>query len=535
MQEIGKIVSNMFEKSPSHLRFSFQTKKGVRVRSGDFVCVRHGQDLLVGQVQTPYSINEYYGNPRTVEATLEDRAPEGLIPSGFGGWNLADASILGLWDGSTCEMVGENPQPGDKVLLLDEDTLKQVLGIPDDGIYLGLWRAHRQKVKIKVNSLSTLAHNLLICGKIGSGKTYTGGVLIEEYMDAGFPVVVIDPHGELGTLSEPNDDAEEMKTMKMFDVSPKKYNVRLYAPRGYVGPNEDLFTIKAGELSYSDIVSVVGLPGDMQQKVVITAIRNLRERLRTDYDLGVLKAEIDRIGKKGYGTGTISTVKLRLDVLDDLGLLGDGLSPSDLVQEDTISIVTLPNVDMTVQQIVVAILAKKLLNARIAGRIPPFLLYVEEGHLFAPKDNPPSKGALVNFAKEIRKFGAGLCISTQQPSDLDKRLVNQCHTRIFLQLDSAEDIRFIKPYVGATSADVIDMLPYFPPGRALLICKDIRYPLIADIRTRKSLHGGKTGEVHYARRSVRKEPNTTKNRSRDYDISSLDWFKDALPDREEDT
>ena len=42
---------------------------------------------------------------------------------------------------------------------------------------------------------------------------------------------------------------------------------------------------------------------------------------------------------------------------------------------------------------------------------------------------------------------------------------------------------------------LIEMVPFFPVGRAILRAKTIRFPLIINIRPRRSKHGGTTGGV----------------------------------------
>jgi len=171
---------------------------------------------------------------------------------------------------------------------------------------------------------------------------------------------------------------------------------------------------------------------------------------------------------------------------------------------------------LDIQAITVAVIARKLLDARIDGIIPKFLFYVEEAHKFVPSDGSvSSKSPLITFAKECRKFGAGICISTQQPGDLADPIVSETHTKIFLQLDSQKDFSYLRSTVTDHWKPLIEMVPFFPIGRAILRAKTIRFPLIINIRPRKSKHGGTTGGVKFRRK---------KNDSSDY-VDEVDLEK----------
>ncbi|MCZ7667408.1 MAG: ATP-binding protein [Chloroflexi bacterium] len=75
------------------------------------------------------------------------------------------------------------------------------------------------------------ARAVLICGKRGSGKSYTVGVLVEELLAAGerniIPIIV-DPMGVYHTMVQPNTGQQD--ELFQWGLSTKSYQVRLLIP-----------------------------------------------------------------------------------------------------------------------------------------------------------------------------------------------------------------------------------------------------------------------------------------------------------------
>jgi hypothetical protein len=424
-------------------------------------------------------------------------------------WTTADALIIGEIGPNGLDITGSHPRPGDMVALADQTILRDIFEMGTD-IVLGRLNGHPDTL-LQLNK-DVLYDHVLITGKTDSGKTYTGAVIMESAVEAGLPVIAIDPHGELGQMSMPNDVDVEVEKLKEAGLQPRGYNTVQYAPPDFAKGDIKPFTITAGELSFSDIMAIVGLPGDIQQMILLRTMELLRRRMGSNYDLNQLTNEIERYGKAISKESSADTTSLRLQSLSDYGILGRGIKPQDLVKPNTITVLTLPGVDDFMQQIVVSILARKLLRAREVGEIPPFFLYVEEAYLYAPNtENPPSKDALIKLVRQGRKFGIGVGVSTQQPSNVDGKIIAQCHLKIILRLDASSDLNYITPWLGPESRYYTGMLPSFPNGRAIVTSKDLKRPVIVDIRARKSKHGGRTGAA--VRRPTNPSPPSTNERS----------------------
>lgn len=88
------------------------------------------------------------------------------------------------------------------------------------GLYIGQLYGTRTRVFIDQKQL--IVGGLAIFGVRRSGKSYATGVIIEELLENGFPVLSIDPHGEY-IFKYPNDREDEARLFKRYGISPKGY------------------------------------------------------------------------------------------------------------------------------------------------------------------------------------------------------------------------------------------------------------------------------------------------------------------------
>jgi hypothetical protein len=148
-----------------------------------------------------------------------------------------------------------------------------------------------------------------------------------------------------------------------------------------------------------------------------------------------------------------------------------------------------------VQDVVVARLTKELFDDRKANKIPPFLLIVEEAHNYCPErgfGNSVSSNVLRTVASEGRKFGMGLCVVSQRPAKVDKNIISQCNTNIILKVTNPNDLKAIIQSVEGLTNATYDEIQRLPIGVALISGAGLQMPLMAEIRTRETNHGGKS-------------------------------------------
>jgi len=147
-------------------------------------------------------------------------------------------------------------------------------------------------------------------------------------------------------------------------------------------------------------------------------------------------------------------------------------------------------VQLKERQIVVAYFARKLFEARRQGKIPPFILFVEEAHQFAPggeeEERAVSRGVIEQIAREGRKFHACLVLITQRPKRLSITALSQCNTNIILRVTNPMDLQHIEESSEGISKDVMGMIPGLKVGEALVVGEAVNYPVLVKVRERRS-------------------------------------------------
>jgi len=120
-----------------------------------------------------------------------------------------------------CTVVGVPPKtpfaPGSEVCLASEEAVRRGLGLvtkESEGVYIGKLKAMEFKIWLPIKKLT----RVFIVGKPGAGKSYTMGVIAEELIKKGIPLVIIDAHGEYSSLKVPADSPS-----KEFHVEPRSY------------------------------------------------------------------------------------------------------------------------------------------------------------------------------------------------------------------------------------------------------------------------------------------------------------------------
>ena len=123
----------------------------------------------------------------------------------------------------------------------------------------------------------------------------------------------------------------------------------------------------------------------------------------------------------------------------------------------------------------------------IGGRRQPLLVVIDEAHLFVPDGgNTPAHRTLATLAKEGRKYGVGLVLVSQRPSELDNTVLSQCGSLVAMRLTNASD----RARVGATVPDdlggLVDLLPSLRTGEGIFLGEIM--PIPTRVRIRKANH-----------------------------------------------
>jgi len=181
-----------------------------------------------------------------------------------------------------CFVVGQGPRlpfnPGSQVFMAKEEDVRKALKLsadPSKGIYLGKLKSIDCKIWLPIRKLG----RIFIVGKPGSGKSYTAGVVIEEFIKKGIPTLIIDVHGEYSSLKVMGDVSSEG-----FNVYPRSYAdnvVEFGNPKINPGadlPLDVLETAKPEDLVVPGQCTIVNLRGLLKEEQ-IELVASILERV----------------------------------------------------------------------------------------------------------------------------------------------------------------------------------------------------------------------------------------------------------------
>lgn len=106
----------------------------------------------------------------------------------------------------------------------------------------------------------------------------------------------------------------------------------------------------------------------------------------------------------------------------------------------------------------------------------PIVIVCDEAHLYLPSSaastGPLEKRALENFeriAKEGRKYGVGLMVVSQRPSDVSTTILSQCSNIISLRLANKTDQAVVKQLLPESLEGLMEVLPTLDVGEAVVV------------------------------------------------------------------
>jgi DNA helicase HerA-like ATPase/archaellum component FlaC len=194
-------------------------------------------------------------------------------------------SITEMWTDESGRMaklqvLGERPKRpfeiGSDVYLATEEQISKILGIfnpPEQSLSLGKLIGYPYEVYLLIKNFG----RIFITGKSGSGKSYTMGVLCEEFLKKGIPVVILDRHGEYGALKVANEEIREGESEfvdNIIEFADLKKN------KGGDVDIEYLFSLDATDVVAQSLCSVVNLNGmalEVQEAIAGKLLKKLYE------------------------------------------------------------------------------------------------------------------------------------------------------------------------------------------------------------------------------------------------------------------
>ena len=166
-------------------------------------------------------------------------------------------------------------------------------------------------------------------------------------------------------------------------------------------------------------------------------------------------------------------------------------------QNGEITIIDLSLVPSDVLHLVVSVLARVVFEAvqryrRVENAELPTVLVLEEAHTFIRKgSNDESDGPNLSqvcrntferISREGRKFGLGLVLSSQRPSELSPTVLAQCNTFLLHRIVNDRDQDLVGRLVPDNLGGLLKELPSLPARQAILLGWALPLPTLVEMR-----------------------------------------------------
>ena len=111
------------------------------------------------------------------------------------------------------------------------------------------------------------------------------------------------------------------------------------------------------------------------------------------------------------------------------------------------------------------------------GKFPIVIVLEEAQNYIAEEKESIAKTVFERIAREGRKYGLSLVVSSQRPSELSKTVLSQCNSFIIHRHQNPEDQKYVRGLISSANADLLEQLPIIPQQHAIITGDCVRTPI----------------------------------------------------------
>ncbi|MFZ5826332.1 MAG: ATP-binding protein [Bacillota bacterium] len=368
-----------------------------------------------------------------------------------------------------------------------------------------------------LNGNKFFQRHALIVGSTGSGKSWTTARVLEQV--ASLPnanAIVFDIHGEYKTLSGPGirhfrvagpgdlgsgesldagvvylpywllgyEDMIDMLLDRSDQNAPNQAMVfsrtvvdvkKAYLEQHGLGDVLDNFTIDS-PVPYS-LRSVVSQLNALNVEMV----ESTRGQKQGDF-YGKLSRFIARLENKlaDRRLGFMFAGPAETEDYDWLPKLAKSIMAGTRDQDDSrggVKVLDFSEVPSDVLPVIVSLVARLVFYVQQwtpREHRHPIALFCDEAHLYIPESSEGGTDdaavrTFTRIAKEGRKYGVGLVVISQRPSEVNRTVLSQCNNVVAMRLTNAEDQSVVRRLLPDSLGGFSDLLPILDIGEALVV------------------------------------------------------------------
>lgn len=420
------------------------------------------------------------------QATRDERVIEADL-FGEGEWLSDTSATPASWSLKFDRGVATYPLPQQTVYLTPKRELRFIYGHgKGPSVHLGEHvGTGGTKCYAEMNEL--LGKHTAILGSTGAGKSGTVAAVLHSLLERGAEselanwvprIVVLDPHNEYS---------------KAFGEK----HIRLSTDEGSLKLPYWLLNFQE---TVSLIIGKTEFVATSQSNIVKLALLNARSEAAgtlkidltkqpltvdspTPYSIQKFKDEVNLqrpSGKDKKEQEPFNSVINKLETLERDSRMNFMLSPWDGTSDEfapvlsqfvgdgkAVRIVDLSGVPNEVAGICSAVIARTLFNLKVwqtseERKRDPVLLVCEEAHRYVPNRGEAqyeaAQEAIRRIAKEGRKYGIGLLLVSQRPSEVESTVLSQCNSWIILRITNDADREHVRAILPDSMAGLTKLL-----------------------------------------------------------------------------
>ncbi len=409
----------------------------------------------------------------------------------------------------------DRPSPGSPVRVLPDDRVIDLLGCSGDMKIGTLTGTNGLPVELRSRSKDVLPRNVGIFGTVGSGKSNTSQVLIEEAAARGWAVIVLDVEGEYIGMDAPGDTPGLAEKLAPFDRHPAGLSdFRVLHPVSCTSerPDSQPFTLRLADFE-TGVVTELLQATQPERNALLDCVEHFNARARQRLST----TEADRLAglldpsPKAVRPFTLQELSDRArerssktsDLFDYIGLSTkllwlitagafdlpnmNALDPAGMMDPGRVTVIDVSVANDTVKNLATADLIRKVFAYKLArADAPPTILVIEEAHSFISREKVHTMQATLQMLRTLtrrgRKRWLAAAFISQQPGHLPVEIFELCNTRLVHTLRSMHNLEALMATTSDITGDLWARCPLLGTGEAILSSPQLKRPAVVTVR-----------------------------------------------------
>jgi DNA helicase HerA-like ATPase len=428
---------------------------------------------------------------------------------------MADLEILGEIVGGRLRDTNSRPAPGSSVFAMTNAEVADLHGFHGDMLLGNLTGQDDLRIFLQSKNKGVLPRNLGIFGTVGSGKSNTAQVIVEEAARNGWAVIVLDVESEYTDMDLPADEKGMAERLARFGREPAGLDdFFVYHPINCATDKDgsEAFTLRLADFEASVIAELlqVSVP---ERNALMDCIEYMQQKARTKavpsetqgyqalldaspqaklpYTLQILRERANDRSARNSEFMDYSGLTAKLSWLMHAEAFDQANIPSldtaRMIVPGRVSVIDVSVANDIVKNLVTADLVRKTFAQKMAKpELPPTLLVIEEAHSFISRERVQTMQAtlqmLRNATRRGRKRWLAMAFISQQPGHLPPEIFELCNTRIVHTLRSMHNLESLIATTGDVSRELWSRCPLLGQGQAVLSSPQLNRSVITSIR-----------------------------------------------------